>query len=156
MELSQVRALFNGLNFKAKAEPLTADQVKAVEQQLKIAFPNAYRDFLLWMGKSQAGVQLTADWRPDDLPRLRPKALKMLEDNKFPEKLPDDAFVFWMSQGYIFNFIRLSKGDSSPVYRYHSTLDTTTFTEIYPSFPDWLAAQIQEHVDKLKSLGRQW
>ena len=61
MELSQVRALFNGLNFKKQPSALTADQVKALEQQLKVAFPNSYRDFLLWMGQSQVGIQLMAD-----------------------------------------------------------------------------------------------
>ena len=156
MQLDYARAMFDGLNFTVRPEACSPDQVQALEKQLAITFPAPYRDFLLWMGQSRAGMLLASDWLPDDLPLLKDKAKKLLADNKFPQPLPDDAFVFWMSQGYVFTFLRLSQGDNSPVYRYHGTLETTTFTPINQSFAEWLQAQIQEHVDRMKSLGQSW
>ena len=154
MYLDFVKALFNGLNFTVLPEASSPDQVQALSQQLGHAFPAPYNEFLLWMGQSRAGMLLGSDWLPDDLSPLKDKAKNLLATNKFPQPLPDDAFVFWMSQGYVFAFLRLSQGDNSPVYRYHSTLDTTAFTQISPSFGEWLQTQIQEHVDRMKSLGQ--
>jgi hypothetical protein len=156
MTLDFVKALFDGLNFTVRPESLSEPQVQALEKQLNLTFPASYRDFLLWMGQSRAGMLLGSDWLPDDLPGLKAKATKLLAGNNFPEKLPDDAFVFWMSQGYVFTFIRLSQGDNSPVYRYHGTLDTQTFTQINQNFGEWLTTQIQDHVQRMKSLGQQW
>lgn len=153
MYLDFVKALFDGLNFTVRPEACAPDQVQALEKQLGISFPAPYREFLLWMGQSRAGMLLGSDWLPDDLPLLKDKAKNLLASNNFPQPLPDDAFVFWMSQGYVFAFLRLSQGDNSPVYRYHGTLDTAAFTAINQSFAEWLQTQIQEHVERMKSLG---
>src|SRR3954467_8686392 len=127
MDITFVKALFDGLKFMNQPEPCTPDQVQALEKQLGVTFSKSYKDFLLWMGQSRCGILIADSWLTDDLPDLKQKAIKMLETNNFPKKLPPDAFVFWMSQGYIFAFTLLSAGDNSPVFRYHSTLDTTDF-----------------------------
>src|SRR5262249_38088739 len=154
MSLANVKSLFDSLKFTNKPEPCTEDQIKALEKQLALAFPPDYREFLLWMGQNRCGVQLGAQWMTDDLPDLKTQAVKLLADNKYPQKLPDDAFVFWFSQDYIFTFTRLSQGDASPVYRYHETLDPTDFSVINKNFGDWLSEQIQLHVNKMRSFGK--
>ena len=156
MRLTSVKSLFDGLKFTVRPDACTPDQVQALENQLNIKLPNDYKEFLLWMGAGHSGILLADQWLPEDLPELRAKAIQMLADNKFPQKLPDDAFVFWMSQGYVFTFVRLAAGDNSPVFRYHSTLETTDFTPIALNFGDWLSQRIQEHVERMKGFGRPW
>ncbi len=64
-----------------------------------------------------------------------------------PEQSRDRAYLVVGSR-------LLSKGDDSPVYRYHQTLDPTTFGQTHASFADWLTEHIEAHVDKLRQLGQ--
>src|SRR5690349_17158462 len=133
MALNSARTLYTNLNFRTPAQPLAETDVQALEKQLGITFPSSYRDFLLWMGKNRAAMDTNSSWGPDDLPGLKAKILQAMKDMNFPDKLPDDAFVFWDNQDYEFAFLRLSQGDNSPVFRYHQTLDPTTFSQTFPS-----------------------
>jgi hypothetical protein len=154
--LDSVKTSFNTLNFTVKIEPSTEDQIKAVEQQLGITFPPSYRDFLLWMGNRRAGMLFGTQWFLSDLPLLRGELSKALAKANFPAKLPDDALVFWNNQGEEYNFIRLSQGDNSPVYRYHTTLELKAqdFPVIFANFPEWLLQKINDHVKRMRSLGK--
>ncbi len=156
MSLDSVKALFTSLKFSVQPEGCTADQVQAMEKQLGINFPPSYREFLLWMGVSPAGILLGSDWLIDDLPDLKRKTIKLMQSNNFPMQLPADAFVFWMNQNNVATFLLLSQADTSPVYRYHQTLDMQDFTVINQSYPEWLAQQIQDHVERQKSFGQKW
>ena len=156
MSLDSVKGVFADLKFSAQPEGATLDQVQGAEKQLGISLPPAYREFLQWMGVSPAGILLGSDWLIDDLPDLKPKAIKLMASNNFPKQLPADAFVFWMNQNNVLTFVLLSQGDASPVYRYHQTLDTKDFTIINKDYPEWLTQQIQEHVERQKSFGQKW
>lgn len=156
MPLDAVKSLFNSLNFTVHPKPCAEDKVQALEKQLGITFPPSYREFLLWMGENHAGIEFTSSWGPDDLVDMKTKILRAMQDMNFPVKLPDDAFVFWDNQDYAFAFMTLSKGDESPVFRYHQTLDPTNFAQTHASFADWLSEHIQAHVDKLKKMGQTW
>jgi hypothetical protein len=127
-----------------------------MEKQLGITFPPSYREFLLWMGQSPAGILLGSDSLIDDLPDLKRKTIKLMQSNNFPKQLPADAFVFWMNQNNVATFLLLSQADASPVYRYHQTLDMQDFTVINQTYPEWLAQQIQDHVERQKSFGQKW
>lgn len=158
MALEQTKTLFTNLKFTHQPEACTEDQIQALEKQLGFKVPGVYREFLLWMGKNRSGILLGTDWLIEDVPGLKVKLVKLIATNKSPAKLPDDAFVFWGTQGYQFNFLRLSEGDTSKVYRYHGTLDMTApeFPVINQTFGDWLSEHIQAHVTKLKGFGKQW
>jgi hypothetical protein len=156
MALDSVKTFFNDQKFTTHAEAYTEAEVQELEKKLNIKFPAPYRDFLLWMGKNRAGIDPSSAWAAEDLPGLKAKILQAMKDMNFPEKLPDDAFVFWDNQDYAFTFLRLSQGDNSPVYRYHQTLDPTTFAQTHASFSDWLAEHIQAHVNKMKQLGERY
>ena len=69
--------------------------------------------------------------------------------------MPDDAFVFSMHQGYIFEYFRLKDGDDPPV---HSFLETEPDARIISgSFSEYLKARvaaylaIQDHIARLDS-----
>jgi hypothetical protein len=71
------------------------------------------------MGHSTGRLFPGSQWKYKNIIRLQTGAKEILERNSFPEQLPDDAFIFWMHQGYQFMFLRLSEGDNPPVYYYH-------------------------------------
>jgi hypothetical protein len=74
----------------------------------------------------------------------------MLTEDGFPQKLPDDGFVFFMHQGYQFNFFRVSGEDDPPVYRYFEGKDQETFPVIYRHFTDFLITELRDHADYIQ------
>jgi SMI1-KNR4 cell-wall len=116
----------------------TEEEVVALEQQLGVTLPEAYREFLLWMGHKAGDLFAGSQWLYKKIPRLQVGAREALEKNNFPESLPGDAFVFWMHQGYQFMFFRLSEDSDPPVYYYHEGRHKTSFEKYANSFSEVL------------------
>ncbi len=141
--------------------PCTENEVRILERQLGFSLPGAYRKFLLWMGHG-AGILLRgSDCFYQHLPPLRTWAEELLEENNFPEPLPEDAFVFYMHQGYLFYFVRVGEGDDPPVYFYSEAMDPRAFIKAHPNLADFLNYQIEvevhyraDHVARLDALLR--
>lgn len=135
-------------------EPCTEDEMRALETQLGIKFPGAYREFLLTMGRNAGTFLNGSDYTCEELFQLQRLARSILSADALNNALPNDAFVFLAHQGYQFAFFRTSEGDNPPVYFY---------TEDYPeegqhgiaklteSFIDFLVGEFQryEQVSKL-------
>ncbi len=68
----------------------------------------------------------------------------------FTGTLPEDAFVFFMHQGYHFNFFRTSAGDDPPIYRYLEGTDLETFPSTYSHFTDFLLQGVQDHARSIQ------
>ena len=130
--------------------PCTAEEVLLLEQQIRLSFPIAYREFLLTMGKGAAGFLVGSEFLYQDLRGLQEVAREMLAEDAFPQQLPEDTFVFFMHQGYQFNFFRTSEGDNPPVYRYFEGKDQETFPLIYPHYTDFLLTELRDHADFLQ------
>src|SRR5207248_219520 len=94
-----------------KIVPCTEEEVRKLEQQVGLKLPQAYREFLLWMGHNGGGLLQGSDCFYQHLPRIQKGAVELLEEDGFPDPLPADAFVFLMHQGYQFDFFRVSEGD---------------------------------------------
>jgi hypothetical protein len=102
-----------------KLTPCTPEQVDNVKEFCKGSLPKAYVEFLETMGQGTSPGFLTGhSCFINELFELREWADELLEETKFDMPLPDDSFVFWMSQGYQFAFFKLSDGDDPPVYYY--------------------------------------
>ena len=52
---------------------------------------------------------------------LRQGAIELLKENGSVNILTDDDFVFWMSQGCMFCFFKLTEGDNPPIYFYNES-----------------------------------
>lgn len=156
MPLDNAKALFNSLGFTVQPQPSTEEEIAALEKQLGVTLPGVYREFLLWMGKSRAGILLGSKWLIEDVPGLKASLISALATYNAALKLPDDAFPFWDSQDYEYAFLRLSQGDASLVYRFHGTLDLTvsSFPIASVNFEQWLIEKMQQHVERMKSLGQ--
>lgn len=127
--------------------PCTLQEVEELEQWLGHRLPKAYREFLLWMGHSGGGVLAGTNCFYEDLKRIQTSAKELLEENHYSGELPKDAFVFYMHQGYQFNFFHLEEGDDPPVYFYVEENPTRIFFEkIYQKFSIFVLTEVEGHI----------
>jgi SMI1-KNR4 cell-wall len=127
----------------------TRDEVSAIEQQLGIPLPLAYQEFLLSMGHSAGQFLRGSDCFFKHLPQLQEWAIDLLQENNFAQSLPEDAFIFFMHQGYQFSFFRVSEGADPPTYSYSEETDETSFIKSHESFSEFLATEVEIHVKYL-------
>lgn len=131
--------------------PCSKAEVDNLEYQLKSNLPIAYKEYLLNMGKYSGRLNVGTDCFYPDILDLGKYASDLLEENNTGLKLPSDAFVFSMHQGYQFNFFRLSDGDNPQVFSYSETYKTAEFRKIFDSFSGYLLAALSAHEIKPKS-----
>jgi SMI1 / KNR4 family (SUKH-1) len=128
----------------AKFTPCTEEQLVRLEGWYGYPLPQSYREFLLWMGSWGGGLLVGSDCFYGDLKDIQECAREILKENNFPGVLPDDAFVFWMHQGYQFLFFRSCEGENPPVYYYlEEEPARTAFTCDYPHFSDYIIQEIE-------------
>lgn len=144
MYLDEAKARFetSGLVQSKDLVPCTPDEVRVLEGMLKLTLPSSYKEFLYWGGHSAGPLLRGSDCFWEHLLNIQQWAVELLEENNAPVRLPSDAFVFLMHQGYTFKFLRITEGDNPPVYCYLEGTNEDTFTVNFSSFSDFLAAEI--------------
>lgn len=149
MNFERVKAHFDELNIVAPFErkSCTEAEVNALEQSLLHPLPQAYRQFLLWMGHGAGSFWRGTHCFYKHLGDIQNWAVELLEEKRFPQQIPSDAFVFWMHQGYMFAFFRLLEGDDPPVYFYYPSKDAecTDFKVSWSHFGEFLLAEATSH-----------
>jgi hypothetical protein len=90
----------------------------------------------------------------DGLFDLRQDAEELLEEDEGDEviRLPEDAFVFAMHQGYEFTYFRLSEGDDPPVYQFMEGKGPPV--KSWPSFSDYLIAYAELHAQLSEAMAK--
>lgn len=84
--------------------------------------PTAYIEFMCAMGNGTEGGYMRGDsCFMNEIFDLKQGAVELLEEKKSVNVLTDDEFVFWMSQGCMFCFFRLTEGENPPVYFYNES-----------------------------------
>jgi hypothetical protein len=127
--------------------PCTIEEVESLEQWSGHRFPEAYREFLLWMGHNGGGLLEGSDCFYHHLKVLPSYAQELLEEDQFVGNLPDKAFIFFMHQGYQFNFFYFDDGDDPPIYWYLEEIPTrTSFTQLYSSFSEFVLTELEGHI----------
>jgi hypothetical protein len=76
---------------------------------------------------------------------LRDGATELLQENNVAATLPDDAFVFYMHQGYQFMFFHTQEGDNPAVCYYNEGEHHTGFVNLYASYSSFLETEIRGH-----------
>lgn len=127
--------------------PCTAEEVRELERRTGRALPQAYKEFLLWMGHGAGELWLGSHCFYRDLEPLGDWAAVMLKRSDPAQKLPEDAFVFLMHQGYQFMFFRTSEGDDPPVYYYKDEPEQLSFSIREQHFSRFLLRAIESHAE---------
>lgn len=155
MYLDQVKQLFKEANARVPLAhwvwPCSEGEVAALEQQLGVRLPAAYREFLLWMGHGAGAFLQGTDVFYDVLP-LTEAAQELLHEDGISAPLPSDAIVFYMAQGYQFMFMRATEGENPPIYFYNEGMSEAPFPQLYASFTAFLEKEIEGHVAVLSQM----
>jgi len=147
MYLDQVKTQLAEAGFvpPSAIRPCTWDEILALEQRLNLQLPAAYKEFLLWMGHGAGSLFRGSDVFYDDLDGLKEAAIELLRENGLTGYLPEDAFVFYMHQGYQFDFLRTSEGDDPPLYHFGEGEGLTSWLQTYNHFSSFVVAAIAAH-----------
>lgn len=128
-----------------KLTPCTSDQIDEVQKYCKGKLPKAYVEFLEVMGQGTSPGFLTGhSCFIDELFDLREWSEELLQETEYDRHLPDDCFVFWMSQGYQFAFFKFNDGDDPPVYYYREYSRQKNYKIISKSFSQFLMSVLNK------------
>jgi hypothetical protein len=99
--------------------PASSEEVAALEQQLGVKFPAAYKAFLFILGRDGGSDFIGSDCTVRQLPKLRGWAEDLLRRCGSQYALPEKAVVYLMHQGYsFFYFVADQTSDDPEVHAY--------------------------------------
>ena len=127
---------------KIKTIPCSKEEIQEINGNTGYKLPKAYLEFLEVMGKDAGKFMRGSSCFINEIPFLKEWAVELLMENNFSEKLPQNAFVFWMHQGYQFAFFLLSDEDNPPIYYYNETKEQSSFCQKTDSFTDFLQIEL--------------
>ena len=96
----------------------TTAQIDEVEADVGVPLPIVYREFLARMGCGAGRFYVGTDIQYPALLGLTQAARELIGEDEAEIRLPEDAVVILMHQGYQFMFVRSGEGDDPPVYYY--------------------------------------
>ena len=133
--------------------PCTIEEVDELERWIGHRFPEAYREFLLWMGCDGGFFLQGSDCFYRHLRDLPSFAQELLEEDQFADKIPESTFIFFMHQGYQFSFFSFDDGDDPPVYWYLEEIPVRTrFLQLYAHFSEFILTELEGHIRIAESL----
>jgi hypothetical protein len=88
-------------------------EVAALEARLGCKFPQAYREYLLWMGADDGGLLRGTDCFIGDVEANEQGLGRLLAENGLPP-LPYRPVVFFLHQGYIACWFRMAGTAEDP------------------------------------------
>ncbi|MBA2394072.1 MAG: SMI1/KNR4 family protein [Ktedonobacteraceae bacterium] len=133
-------------------------EIEEIELFMKSRLPQAYQEFLLWMGHSCGRFLQGSDCFYPILKDLQQYARELLSEDHYAGKLSEDAFIFFMHQGYYFLFFHLTEGDDPPIYSYLENTtqpDQSTIVKEYSHLNDFLLAEMETYIQVGKEIIQQ-
>lgn len=131
---------------KSKEEQMKALHSIAMGENL----PKAYIEFMTVMGNGTEGKYMAGDsCFMNEIYDLKQGAIELLEENESKNVLTDDDFVFWMSQGCMFCFFKLSEGDNPPIYFYNESGEDK-FIKVADSLVEFLINRLEMNENLFK------
>lgn len=119
------------------------DEIVDLEKELDIFLPEAYKEFLLWMGKDTNKFLEGSEVEYKHLVKIQAWADELLKENGHL-LLPDNAFVFHIHQGYQFSYFLLDGNDDPEVYFYDEVV-TKGVESLDKPYSSWLATEAEIH-----------
>ncbi len=129
----------------------TEEQIKELYSMVKGKnLPKAYVEFMCVMGNGTEGRYMSGDsCFMNEVHDLKQGAVELLEENESINVLTDDDFVFWMSQGRMFCFFKLTEGENPPVYFYNESGEDR-FIKVAESLVEFLINRLEINKDTFK------
>ena len=135
--LKEVKDFYNMAIFPSKGNPVGCQnkEIAEVEHQFGFQFPQAYRQFLLWMGKDVTGLFIGSNWYLKDIVQNTECLKDLLAENRVTFDLPAHYLVFFSHQGYMAAWFALPNESEDPVVYYYNECEMDkpriegTFTE---------------------------
>ncbi|MBO9635729.1 MAG: SMI1/KNR4 family protein [Chitinophagaceae bacterium] len=124
--------------------PAGMNDIRRVEASYNHKLPFAYLEFLKYMGRGTSRFMVGSSVFMDELLELYDWAQELCLENDIPS-IPDNAFVFWMHQGYQALYFLPDEGDDPAIYYYHEGSGAKRFEKQKLSFIDFLKTELLLH-----------
>lgn len=118
-------------------------EIVELEKQLGVFLPETYKEFLLWMGKDPNTFLRGSEIAIEHLVKIQGWANEILEERGLPY-LPNNAFVFFIHQGYQFCYFLLDDGDDPKVYLFDEVI-SERIELLKESYSQWLTTEAEIH-----------
>ncbi|MCG8459692.1 MAG: SMI1/KNR4 family protein [Holophagales bacterium] len=93
----------------------SAAEVAQLEDRLGVGIPDAYREFLLWMGKDETGIFKGSDCFHRHVEENTLYLPELLEENGIVFRSPGRSLAFFLHQGYIAAWFQVPTDDPDPM-----------------------------------------
>lgn len=152
MYLDHLHARYAKLG-RAPTRGCTIEQLHQVEQDIGFPLPQAYREFLLWVGEDAGDLfGDLEDYAYHMVPAFQGLARMLVQRSEFPVPLPEDAIVFFVYDSCQFEYIRAYEGDDPMVYFFAFLPDPLGLKLERPKdyiaerkFSEWLEGYVEFH-----------
>ena len=119
-----------------KLKGLSLTKIANIENRFELPLPTVYKEFLYSMGKGAGAYMRGSSVFYDELLSLKEGARELIDENLL-KPLPDNAFVFYMHQGYQAAYFKTNEGDNPPVYYFSEGGQEKDFILKEPSLTDF-------------------
>jgi hypothetical protein len=120
-------------------KPLEPERVKALEHELGLPLPAAYRAYLLLAGAYPPASLVGSDCHDHYLLELRANAQRLLIECGAQFQLPENAVVFLMHQGYQFLYCEAGIQLVDPEVWYYREYEPRPKL-LFQRFSDWVTS----------------
>lgn len=127
----------------ARPKPLSDNQITIIEDKYKIILPAVYKKFLKLMGGGAGFFMLGSSVFYNELFSLKQGTEELISENNLPP-LPENAFVFFMHQGYQAAYFKLDEGDDPLVYYYSEGGQSQEFSLMTNTLTDFFLAHLED------------
>jgi hypothetical protein len=143
--LSAARELYRSALARRLGPPVGCSpaEVAALERRVGFPLPEAYRQYLLWMGRDYGGPFVGSQCFVTDALRNTRYLPALLHEGRVEGALPEHYLAFFMHQGYIAGWFHLpAESEDPPVYSFSP--GQTSAPEQHGSFSGWLLANMRD------------
>ena len=136
-----------------KPRGCTEVQVRRLEKRVGFELPEAYRQYLLFMGADREGVFQGSYWFLDDVSASTDLVPDLLAQNHVAHELPDHYLGFFSHQGYMAAWFALPKEAEDPRVFHFNEADEARVVRTTVRFTKFLLDELRGMSDGLADDG---
>lgn len=141
-----------GITTTERTKGCSDSEIEQIESSLNVKLPTSYKEFLKFMGKGAGDFLVGTDLFSPMLPTLRAWAEDLLSRTDSRFRLPGNAFIFLVHQGYQFMYFLLDTDDDPEVFYYEE--GDTAPRLVIGRFTEWLASTVDDEINVRRNAGK--